>query len=165
MRQGGGSPVHRRSPRKRKTGVSIIVNVTRREVSLGFALKSTKLPFPGDTRRAGRALHNHSEWLSTTMASPGKISRGGVRPFADNASTSRAGENRGRDAKVGARGSPVDWQVNVCGRYLGGYPRGGRGFLTFRTEWMRNVRLYASHFPRLSLCYGVENPAFLNFCL
>lgn len=155
MRQGGGSPQHQRSPRKRKTGASIIVNVTR--VSAGFRIEKYKTPVSRRYETAGRCIAQSFRMIITTMATPGKISRGGVRPFADNASTSRVRENRGGSEVASVRTAvrqSIDKSMcaDATKSHAGGYREEVEVLSkTFRTGRVRNMRLYASHFPRLSL--------------
>lgn len=160
MRQGGGSPYIDvlRGKGKRASQLSL----TSRDASLaGFRIEKYKTPVSRRFETAGRALHNRSGWLSRQWH---RLGRFPAEAFGLSR-TMRARlvpEKIATPKSVHAVRQSIDKSMCADARRI---PRGGRGFLTFRTEWMRNVQLYASHFPRLSLCYSVENPAFLNFCL
>jgi len=108
------------------------------------------------SRRYGAAnrIAQSFRMIITTMPSPGKISRGGVRPFVDNASMSHARENRRQRDNVDAQAicQPID--KSMCAdamKSLAGRYREEVEVSSFRTGWMRNIRLYVTRFPRLSL--------------
>lgn len=161
--EGVGS--RRSPPRKRKTApYAIIVSVTRRAPGGGFALRSTKFPFLGDTRqrRVARLQNRSKDDYRTTMASPGNISRGGVRPFADNASGLVPGKIVVAMAtlvtSVCAIHPPADGQVDVCAGIAENREVGCREEVevptkTFHRVDVSPIRLYAAFHAVSSDCF------------
>lgn len=106
---------------------SISIMLTSREASLvGFRIEQNfRSPI-----RDSWAIAKSFRTTITTMPSPGKISRGGVRPFADNTNGLVSGKIViAMRLQNSVSTSLTDGQVNVCKHHelYERIPRGGRG--------------------------------------
>lgn len=114
---------------EKESSISIIVNVTRRKLGWVSHWKVQNSRFP--VVRDGWAIAKSFRTTITTMPSPGKISRGGVRSFADNANGLVSGKTVvAMCLQNSVSASSTDGQVNVCRHREESHeriPRGGRG--------------------------------------
>lgn len=125
--------IHRHAlPRCRKTAVRLSL-ASRDEAFTGFRIERYKIPVSrwDDNGAARDAIAKSFRTTIATMASPGKISREGVRPFGRQCGWSRAREKRGRDRVREVTRDPSRRPVRINRtRYeesRGRIPRGGRG--------------------------------------
>lgn len=143
------------------------VNVTRRKLDgvSHWKVQNSRSP----AIRDGWVIAKSFRTTITTMPSPGKISRGGVRPFADNTNGLVSGKIViAMCLQNSVSASSTDGQVNVCKHHEESHRRRSRSHWRCFIGWMGNLYdctwLIFHDYHCISFwCWKLN--AFLNFYL